>query len=221
MGLVGSPAAQSFAQAYTIDALTITIPLLVMVVALWFLSENHGLMRCGKYIREKVEPEFTSIIGWEQWLESPDRSDRRSVDKFASGAFFCSLLRLLRRIRLLGGAARSSHRRRRLPGHFDRILRRNRYLVPNLLAKEHSNCNHDCTDVNVAVTDAQAGVAMCTVGSLRLRGSVSRTARVLRTSVTAAYERGSSGKTVTIPAAALRSTPGPREPPRHHAQSRL
>ena len=88
IGIVILPGAQSFAQVYTIDALTIAIPVLVMVVALWFLSENHALMRAGRYVREVIEPSFPGVLGWEKWLESSEDRGRRSVDKFASVAFF-------------------------------------------------------------------------------------------------------------------------------------
>lgn len=33
----------------------IALPLLIMVVAMLYLSENHAVMRCGRYIREEIE----------------------------------------------------------------------------------------------------------------------------------------------------------------------
>jgi hypothetical protein len=92
IGIVGIPGAQFLAKAYNIDPLTVVIPLLVIVLALSYLSDNHGLMRCGRYIREHIEPAFSTVVGWETWLEEPKHHDRRSVDRFASGAFFVLFL---------------------------------------------------------------------------------------------------------------------------------
>jgi len=87
LGVFVVPAANLLAQVYKVEILLLTIPLLVVVVALMYLSENHALMRCGRYIRLHIEPHF-DVLGWEKWLETPDSFHPRSVDKYVSYSFY-------------------------------------------------------------------------------------------------------------------------------------
>ena len=87
-GLVVVPGSHFLAQAYEIDTVTLSLPILVVVVALIYLAENNALMRCGRYIKLHIEPETTDIVGWEQWLEKKSSWDARSVDKYLSYAFY-------------------------------------------------------------------------------------------------------------------------------------
>src|SRR5216684_8151501 len=87
-GIVVVPAANFLAQTYRIEVLLLSVPLLVIVVALMYLSENHALMRCGRYIRLQIEPRFHDVLGWEKWLEIPDSFQPRSVDKYVGHSFY-------------------------------------------------------------------------------------------------------------------------------------
>src|SRR3990170_5614549 len=87
-GLVVVPGSHFLAEAYKIDTVTLTLPILVIVVALIYLAENNALMRCGRYIKRHIEPEIRDIVGWEQWLETKSSWDARSVDKYLSYAFY-------------------------------------------------------------------------------------------------------------------------------------
>ena len=88
-GIFSVPAAQFVAKAFQLDIITIALPLLVVIVTLLYLSENHALMRCGRYIRKHIEPKISSdIVGWEAWLEEDGRFERRTVDKFLSYSFY-------------------------------------------------------------------------------------------------------------------------------------
>jgi hypothetical protein len=87
-GLVVVPAAHFLAQSYRIDTIILSIPILVIVVALVYLSENNALMRCGRYIRLHIEPQIDGIIGWETWLETPGYFETRNVDKYLSYCFY-------------------------------------------------------------------------------------------------------------------------------------
>jgi len=87
-GLVVVPAAHFLSQAYNIDTVTLSMPLLVVVVALIFLAENNALMRCGSYLKDHIESEVEGIIGWEVWLETENNFDRRAVDEYLSYAFY-------------------------------------------------------------------------------------------------------------------------------------
>ena len=49
-GLVVIPGSHFLAQSYKIDTVTLSLPVLVLVVALVYLSENNALMRCGRYM---------------------------------------------------------------------------------------------------------------------------------------------------------------------------
>ena len=91
-GLSVVPAAHFLAQAYEVDILLITIPILVKVVALLYLSENHALMRCGRYIRLCIEPHVPEVLGWEKWLATPDEIEKRTVERYLTFAFYLLFL---------------------------------------------------------------------------------------------------------------------------------
>jgi len=90
-GITAVPTAHYLAQSYNIDILAITLPILVLVVGLMYLSENHSLMRCGRYIREQIES-HTNVIGWEEWLSTPDIFKKRAVDIFLFYSFYILFL---------------------------------------------------------------------------------------------------------------------------------
>lgn len=82
------PAAQSLANTYDIGAITLALPLIVVVLVLLFLTENHAVMRAGTYILEKIEPNVEGSGGWETWLNSSrDKTNKRTVDKLLIFAF--------------------------------------------------------------------------------------------------------------------------------------
>lgn len=87
-GLVVVPGSHFLAQSYKIDTVTLSLPILVVVVALVYLSENNALMRCGRYIRLVIEPTVENVVGWEGWLEKKASWDARSVDKYLAYAFY-------------------------------------------------------------------------------------------------------------------------------------
>lgn len=88
LGLVIVPASNFLAKEYSVDTLILSTPLLTIVVALLFMAETRALMRCGRYIRTKIESEIEDFIGWEEWLEIPSNYDRRDVDKYLSYSFY-------------------------------------------------------------------------------------------------------------------------------------
>jgi hypothetical protein len=82
------PAAQSLASTYDIGTITIALPLIVVVLVLLFLAENHSMMRAGTYILEQIEPSVEGNGGWETWLHSSKYgTSTRSVDKMLIFAF--------------------------------------------------------------------------------------------------------------------------------------
>ena len=88
-GLVVVPGSHFLAQAYALDTVTLSLPILVIVVSLVYLSENNAIMRCGRYIKQHIEPEINDTIGWEQWIEdNAGDFDTRSVDKHMFYAFY-------------------------------------------------------------------------------------------------------------------------------------
>ena len=87
-GLTVIPAAHFFAQTYKIDTLVLSIPFLIVIVSLIYLSENHSLMRCGRFIRLHIESQVEDVIGWEHWLSTPDEFEKRSVDRYLTYSFF-------------------------------------------------------------------------------------------------------------------------------------
>lgn len=82
------PAAQSLANTYAIGAITLALPLIVVVLVLLFLAENHAMMRAGTYILEEIEPNIEGVTGWETWLSSAKGNiGKRTVDKLLVFAF--------------------------------------------------------------------------------------------------------------------------------------
>ncbi len=81
------PASAFLGKAYNIDVLILTTPLLVMVVALMFLFVISALMRCGIYIKERIEPIVNEIEGWEEWLQLPGTVDKRKAEIYMSISF--------------------------------------------------------------------------------------------------------------------------------------
>ena len=94
-GLVALPSAYGLAQALKIDALILSLPILICTIQLLYLSESRSLMRAGEYIKKNLEERVTGCDddecrGWEHWLEDkPAREpDRRSVDKLLAIFFY-------------------------------------------------------------------------------------------------------------------------------------
>jgi hypothetical protein len=94
IGLVGVPAAYSVAKIYDIKVLVLSLPILICIIVLLYMSESRALMRCGSYIKKKiernVEGNLECQLGWEHWLSKApkNKSDRRAVDKFLATFFF-------------------------------------------------------------------------------------------------------------------------------------
>ena len=91
-GIVVVPSAHFISEKFDLDVILIAIPLLVIVVSLYYVAEVSALMRCGRYIREVVEPEIKDFMGWEEWLEHKDTGNTRCVDKYVSYCFIILFL---------------------------------------------------------------------------------------------------------------------------------
>ncbi len=88
-GVLIIPAAHFVGQAYHIDVLLLAMPVLVIVIALFFLSENHALYRAGSYIRRYIEPHASKHFdGWERWMTRADGYNKRTVDRYTNYTFF-------------------------------------------------------------------------------------------------------------------------------------
>lgn len=61
------------------------VPFVALVFAILFVADEQALMRCGRYIRERIEPRFEDPPGWEGWLES--QANLRVLDKCLFGCF--------------------------------------------------------------------------------------------------------------------------------------
>ena len=84
MGLFGVPIITYLAQD-TEKFVSLLVPYLVLVIIIMFLSEQSALMRAGRYIRQVIEPNVDTSLGWEAWLES--RSDLRLMDRHFVACF--------------------------------------------------------------------------------------------------------------------------------------
>ena len=63
----------------------LVLPYLVLVVVVLFLAQHHQMMRAGRYIRERIEEQIDSTVGWEAWLES--RPELRIMDRHFFACF--------------------------------------------------------------------------------------------------------------------------------------
>jgi|ERR1700730_4829276 len=101
--LVGIPTAYSFAEKTVAEkpdthvGLVFSLPLLICVIMLLYLSETFAVMRAGRYIRLHIEPKIVDandppFKGWEHWLEEFPRPltkpSRRLVDQFLTFFFY-------------------------------------------------------------------------------------------------------------------------------------
>jgi hypothetical protein len=91
-GLLVVPGSNFLAQAYKLDTITLSLPILIVVVAPLYLSEENALMRCGRYIKHYIEPNVHDMVGWEEWLERRGNWNARDVDKHVSYAFYLLFL---------------------------------------------------------------------------------------------------------------------------------
>lgn len=84
IGLLGVPilSYQAMGAATIVWAI---MPFFVLVVIALFLTEQNEMMRCGRYIREHIEPRLEFAPGWEAWLES--RSEYRVMEKHFFACF--------------------------------------------------------------------------------------------------------------------------------------
>jgi uncharacterized membrane protein YraQ (UPF0718 family) len=78
---------------YSATPILLALPMMVVVTALLYINQWNMIMRSGRYIRTRIEPEFMGSGGWEGWLESaPDSKigeiNNRLVDTYLAYAFY-------------------------------------------------------------------------------------------------------------------------------------
>ncbi len=92
-GALSIPAAGFLAETQKIPALWLAVPVLILGIAILYLADNHGIIRCGEYIKEhiekKLEPE--GIVGWETWLERGQKHTR-STERYTTYCFYTFFL---------------------------------------------------------------------------------------------------------------------------------
>jgi hypothetical protein len=77
---------------YSATPILIALPMVIVVMALLYLNQWNSIMRCGRYIRVKIERDIMGADGWEAWLESTyeprlGHLDNRRVDTYLVYAF--------------------------------------------------------------------------------------------------------------------------------------
>lgn len=87
-GALSIPAAGFLAETKNVPALWLTVPVLILGIALLYLADNHGIIRCGAYIKEHIEKPLREegIIGWETWLE--EGHGKRSTERYTTWCFY-------------------------------------------------------------------------------------------------------------------------------------
>lgn len=99
LSAAGMPYSYVLAQDNDLKVLKILLPLLVLGVALLYISENISLMRCGRYIKNCIEPIVINgdisnkWKGWEYTLAEEDLSNfmtnpQRAAERIAALFFY-------------------------------------------------------------------------------------------------------------------------------------
>lgn len=104
LSAVGMPSSYFLSHNNELEILRMFLPLLIFAVMMLYLSESISLMRCGRYIKECIEPvarqgenneNFNKWKGWECWLEEKDRKEalfikntKRSAERTAAFFFY-------------------------------------------------------------------------------------------------------------------------------------
>jgi len=93
-GALSVPAVSYLADVHKIPALALTIPPLVLGIALFYLADNHGIIRCGEYIKEHIEKDLApeGVMGWETWLEAGQEHGTRSTERYTTVCFYLLFL---------------------------------------------------------------------------------------------------------------------------------
>ena len=93
-GALSIPAASFLAKVHDIPALALAVPPLVLGIALLYLADNHGIIRCGEYIKEHIEKNLTEegIMGWETWLEAGQEQGTRNTEHYTTYCFYLLFL---------------------------------------------------------------------------------------------------------------------------------
>lgn len=76
------PTAQSLASTYSIGIITLALPLIVVVLVLLFLTENHSMMRAGTYNRQgrmMASSSVSAVAARMPWMRSSTRYARRAL----------------------------------------------------------------------------------------------------------------------------------------------
>lgn len=88
LGLVAVPVLTYLSEQPGARFLGPILPFVVLVLTMLFVAEENALMRCGRYIREKIEPQIEP--GWEAWLES--QPGLRIMDKCLFACFLLTFI---------------------------------------------------------------------------------------------------------------------------------
>lgn len=93
-GALSVPAVSFLAQVREVQALWVTVPLIVVGVAILYLADNHGIIRCGEYIKEHIEKDLAAegVMGWETWLEAGQEHGTRSTERYTTWCFYLLFL---------------------------------------------------------------------------------------------------------------------------------
>lgn len=86
LGTLFVPIAGFAANQFKSGFATASMPFVLLVLMLAFITEQNGVIRAGRYLKEHVEPKIQGLVTWERWLESSRRL--RDVDR----AFFVSFI---------------------------------------------------------------------------------------------------------------------------------
>ena len=70
LGLVLVPVLAYLAEKPGTVFLGLALPFVILVLNMLYVSQEHALLRCGRYMRQRIEPLIEEGAGWEAWLEA-------------------------------------------------------------------------------------------------------------------------------------------------------
>ena len=90
LGTLVVPVAAVVAQQYNATHATASMPFVILVLMIAFITEQNSIIRAGRYLKEHVEPHIKNVVTWESWLESNRKL--RDTDRYFFGTFLLVFL---------------------------------------------------------------------------------------------------------------------------------
>ncbi|MFH1417325.1 MAG: hypothetical protein ABII12_03455 [Planctomycetota bacterium] len=90
LGALFIPLAGFAASAFGSTFASASMPFVILVLMLAFITEQNGVIRAGRFLKEHVEPHIEGVTTWETWLARTHKL--RDVDRYFFASFMLVFL---------------------------------------------------------------------------------------------------------------------------------